>query len=185
MRLDGSTMHGFTSSLLFGAAVSITFVFAQHLVAPLVGSASVLVFYLAICTIAYAALLGSTPRRAIRNAVAAFMGATLVVMVSTGVGGLAIGLTMVLALIRSGLEFSVKPARALAIEMLLGGLSLGFASWVASPGWLGDAAGFWAFALVQSLYFLVPGRGSTGALAEAGDPFERARERLIGLLEEI
>ena len=177
--------NGFTRSLLFGAAVSVAFVFAQHLAAPLVGSARVLAFYLAGCTIVYAALLGSTPRRAIRNTVAASMGATLVVMVSTGGGGLAIGLTMVLAFIRSGLEFSVKPARAIVIEILLGGLALGFASWVASPGWLGDAAGLWAFALAQSLYFLVPNLSRRSEAAGMGDPFERARERLVGLLDEV
>jgi hypothetical protein len=178
-------VNGLTSSLCFGAAAAIAFVFAQHLAAPLVGSAKVLVFYLAGCTIAYAALLGSTPRRAIRNAAAAFVGTILVVMLSTGMGGLAVGLTSVLALVRSGLEYSMKPARGLVIETLLGGLGLGFASWVASPGWLGDAAGFWAFALVQSLYFLVPGRGRNEAQTGMGDPFERARERLLGLLDEV
>ena len=178
-------VNGLTSSLCFGAAAAIAFVFAQHLAAPLVGSANVLVFYLAGCTIVYAALLGSTPRRAVRNAAAAFMGAMLVVMVSSGMGGLAIGLTSVLAVVRSGLEYSTKPTRGLAIETLLGGLGLGFAAWVASPGWLGDAAGLWAFTLVQSLYFLVPARGRKEAERGIGDPFERARERLLGLLEEL
>lgn len=178
------SVNGLTSSLCFGAAAAIAFVFAQHLAAPLVGSASVHAFYWTGCTIAYAALLGSTPRRAIRNAAAAFVGSMLVLMISSGMGGLAIGLTMVLALVRSGLEYATKPARGFVVETLLGGLGLGFASWVASPGWLGDAAGFWAFALVQSLYFLVPGRGRRRADAGIGDPFERARERLLGLLEE-
>ncbi len=178
-------VNGLTSSLCFGAASAIAFVFVQHLAAPLVGSANVLIFYLTGCTIAYAALLGSTPRRAIRNAAAALMGTMLVVMVSSGIGGLAIGLTSVLALVRSGLEYSMKSARGLVIEVLLGGVALGFASWVASPGWLGDAAGLWAFALVQSLYFLVPGRGRKETLTGMGDPFERARERLLGLLEEV
>lgn len=180
-------VNGLTSSLCFGAAAAIAFVFAQHLAAPLLGSANVFVFYWTGCTIVYAALLGSSPRRSIRNAAAAFVGSLFVVALASGTGGLAIGLTAVLALVRSGLEYPIKPARGFVIETLLGGLALGFASWVASPGWLGDAAGFWAFALVQSLYFLVPGRGRgrTSALTEAGDPFERARERLIGLLEEI
>ena len=38
--------NGLTKSLCFGAAASIGFVFAQHVGAPLVGSADVLVFYL-------------------------------------------------------------------------------------------------------------------------------------------
>ena len=176
--------NGLTSSLSFGAGAAIAFVFAQHLAGPILGSANVIVLYLGGCTVAYAALLGSTPRRAVRNAIAAFMGTALVVVVSSGMAGLAIGLTMVLAFVRSGLEFSAKPRRAFAIEMLLGGVGLAFAAWVASPGWLGDAAGLWAFSLVQSLYFLVPGRSRRKQEAGMGDPFERARERLLGLLEE-
>jgi hypothetical protein len=166
------------------AAAAIAFVFAQHLAAPLVGSNKVLVFSLAGCTVAYAALLGSTGRRAIRNAVAAFIGAVLVVIGSSGMMGLAIGLTSVLGFVRSGLESSRKPIRGLVVELLLGGGGLGFACWVYSPGWLGVAAGIWAFALVQSLYFLLPGRGRASTAAGLGDPFEHARERILFLLEE-
>jgi hypothetical protein len=177
--------NGLTKTLCFGAAAAIAFVFAQHLAAPLVGSGDVFVFYMSGCTIAYAAMLGSTPRRAARNAAAAFMGTVLVVMITSGMGGFVIGLTSVIALVRSGLEYSRGPARGLVIELLLGGLGLGFASWVASPGWLGTAAGLWAFSLVQSLYFLVPGLGRKESETGLGDPFERARERLLGLLEEM
>lgn len=177
--------NGLTKSLCFGAAASIGFVFAQHVGAPLVGSVDVLVFYLGSFTIGYAALLGSTPRRAVRNAAAALVGTVLVVMVTGGLAGLAIGLAGVLALVRSGLEYPMKPARGLVVETLLMGLSLGFAFWVSSPGWLGTAAGLWAFSLVQSLYFLVPGRGRRRAETGVGDPFESARERLLGLLEDV
>jgi hypothetical protein len=150
-----------------------------------VGSVDVLVFYLGSCTIAYAALLGSTPRRAVRNAAAALVGTLLVVMLTSGLVGLAIGLAGVLALVRSGLEHPMKPTRGFVIETLLVGLGLGFAFWVSWPGWLGNAAGLWAFSLVQSLYFLVPGRGHGRAEPDAGDPFESARERLLGLLEDV
>jgi len=104
-------LNGLTSSLCFGAAVAIAFVFAHHLAAPIVGSANVSVVYLAVCTIAYAGLLGSTPRRAIRNAVIAFMGTAFVVTLSSGIVELAIGLTMVLAFVRSGLEGSAWLSR--------------------------------------------------------------------------
>lgn len=179
------TVNGLIRSLYFGAAAAIALVFAQHLAAPFLGSTKVFEFYLAGSTIAYAALLGSTPQRSIRNAAAAFAGSMLVVMVSGGMAGLAIGLTCVLAMVRSGLEYSTKPIRAIAIETTLGGLALGFAAWVAWPGWLGAAAGLWAFALVQSLYFLVPVRLRDRSKTDRGDPFDRARERLLVLLEEL
>ena len=169
--------NGLTKSLCFGAVASIAFVFAQHVGAPLVGSVDVLVFYLGSCTIAYAALLGSTPRRAVRNAAAALVGTMLVVMLTGGLAGLAIGLAGVLALVRSGLEFPMKPARGFVIETLLMGLGLGFAFWVSSPGWLGTAAGLWAFALVQSLYFLVPGRGRGRSTTPRRGPARRSARR--------
>jgi len=177
-------VQNLTSSLAFGAAAAISFVFARHLAGPLLGSTNVFVFYLAGCTVAYAAMLGATPRRATRNAAAAFFGAGFVVLFSSGTAALVIGLCSVLGLVRSGLEYSTKGARGLAIEMLLGGLGLGFAGGVTSPGWLGDAAGLWAFALVQSLYFLVPGRNRKNGENSVGNPFERARERLLCVLEE-
>jgi hypothetical protein len=177
--------HGLTKSLCFGAAAAIAFFFVLHLGAPLVGSTDVFVFYLSGCTIAYAAMLGSTPRRAARNAAAAFMGTVVVGMFTSGMLAFVIGLTSVIALVRSGLEYPARSVRGVVIELLLGGLGLGFAAWVASPSWVGAAAGFWAFSLVQSLYFLVPGFGVRESQADSGDPFERAREQLLGLLEEV
>ena len=179
------TVNGLMRSLFFGAAAAIALVFVLHIAAPFLGSTKVFEFYLAGSAIAYAALLGSTPQRSIRNAAAAFAGSMLVVMVSGGMAGLAIGLTCVLAMVRSGLEYSTKPIRAIAIETTLGGLALGFAAWVAWPGWLGAAAGLWAFALVQSLYFLVPVRLRDTSKTDLGDPFDHARERLLMLLEEL
>ena len=48
-------VQNLTSSLAFGAAAAISFVFARHLAGPLLGSTNVFVFYLAGCTVAYAA----------------------------------------------------------------------------------------------------------------------------------
>jgi hypothetical protein len=50
---------------------------------------------------------------------------------------------------------------------------------------LGQAASLWAFALVSSLYFLVPARSRAGRGDEIGDPFERASERIRGLLDGV
>ena len=177
-------VNGLTTTLGLGAAAAILLVFTQHLAAPLFGSSNVLALYWIGCTITYASLLGGTPRRALRNGVAALFGAIVIALVSDGLGSLAVGLAIVLGVVRSGFEYSMKPLRAIATESLLLMLGLGFASWIAWPGWLGDAAALWAFALVQSLYFLVPGRRRLNRVSEAGDPFDRARARVLGVLEE-
>ncbi|MAG29670.1 MAG: hypothetical protein CL908_02105 [Deltaproteobacteria bacterium] len=179
MRIDG-----LTKSLVFGAGAAITLVFVLHLAAPLVGAVDAVGLYLVVCTVAYAALLGACARQAWRNAIAALAGSVVVVLLGGGLWGLAIGLTCVLGLVRSGLERRMRPARALVVETLLGLFALGFSAWIVAPGWLGMAVSLWAYVLVQSLYFLVPGRGHSKSGGDPGDPFERAHERLLGLLEE-
>ncbi len=171
-------------SLVFGAGVAISLVFVQHLAAPFVGSASVLSIYLSAATIAYCVLIASTPQHALRNAMVALGGCVLVTMMAGGITGLSIGLTGVIAFVRSGLEYSVTPVRALVLESLLGGLALGFGSWIASPGWFGFACGLWGFALVQSLFFLQPEARLRRASVTTGDRFDRARERILVLLEQ-
>jgi hypothetical protein len=176
-------VNGLTSSLGFGAAAAIGLVFAQHLGAPLIGSTRVSSIYLVGCAVAYLALLGATPRRSARNALAGLVGAGVAGGIASGPMVLALGLVVVVGCVRSGLEYSMKPARAVVVETTLGLLALGFASWIATPGWLGEAASLWAFALVQSLYFLVPARGRARSDDEIGDAFERASERILGLLD--
>jgi hypothetical protein len=178
-------VDGVVGTLCFGAAAAIALVFVEHLAAPVIGATRALQLHLVGSLAAYVALLGATPRRALRNGAAALAGAGLVMLLASGIGGLAVGLTALLALVRSGLEFSMRGVRGGVVELVLGLLALGFASWVVSPGWLGAAAALWAFALVQSLYFLVPGRGRMPLCAGPGDPFDRAREQLLALLEEV
>jgi hypothetical protein len=87
---------------------------------------------------------------------------------------------------RSGFLFRQRPARALAVEALLlaGGLAL--AGWLAGP-WpslRSLALGCWGFWLVQSAYFLVGGVSArSDDDAAAGDAFERARSRILALLD--
>jgi hypothetical protein len=180
---------GLGSSLVFGAAASIGLVFMMHVFAPALGSWNVLAFYLAGCTVAYAASIGRVPRTSIRNATVASIGSLAVLLLArgphVGMGEVAIGLTCVLALVRSGLDPGARRARSIVVEAVLGGTSLAFADWLATPGWVGSAVALWGYVLVQSLYFLIPrSRASTRRESE-GDPFDRARDRLLAMLEEV
>ena len=49
---------------------------------------------------------------------------------------------------------------------------------------LGVALAFWGFALVQSLFFLLPGSVDGASSAGEGDAFDRARAQLLILLGE-
>ena len=112
-------------------------------------------------------------------------GALLVLVLAHSVSELALGLALVVALVRGVGARRDRPLRALVVEIALGAGGLCLARWLAVPGVLGVAASFWGYALVQSLYFLVPGGSGQRVANEDGDPFERARARLSALLEEL
>jgi hypothetical protein len=181
-------VQSFSKSLVFGGMAAVALFFTQQLLAPILGSGNVLTLYLAGILVTYAAWIGMGLREKMTNALIASLGAITVFIMTSGIGGVAIGLTLVLALVRTGLASETRTARALCAEGTLGLGALLFADHLASPGWLGDAAAIWGFALVQSLYFLLPvgEKSSAGQGASAGtrDPFERAREQILSLLEE-
>ena len=100
-----------------------------------------------------------------------------------GLSEVVLGFAAILAGVRGGLERRHRPLRAVGIELVLGIAGLCLARWLAGPGALGAAAGFWGYALVQSLYFLAPG-GVVSRPRDAGDPFERARDQLEALFDQ-
>jgi hypothetical protein len=177
--------HGFARTIGLGVAAAVSLVFVQQLAAPWMGLASVATLHGAGVLIVYAAWLAPSRRAAFRNSAVALAGATLIFVIAGSLETRWLGLALLLALIRSGLGPAMRPARAIVVELGLLGGGLAMAVWLSGAGWFGQALGLWGYALVQSLYFLVPGRRSPRALQSShGDPFDRARDRLINLLEE-
>ncbi len=183
----------FGSSLAFAALSAVAFVFAQLALASIVGSARVWTLHLTTSLVGYAFCLGTTPRRSVRGALVALVGAGVVVALARDLGELALGLTLVLAVVRTALEPATRNAPAFLLEGCLGVVALGFAGWLGSPTWLGGAAAIWGFALVQSLHPLLgsvlPRRlGGRDGPCRAGtdpiDPFDRARAGLLALLDD-
>jgi hypothetical protein len=177
--------HGFARTIAAGVAAAVSLVFVQHLAAAWMGPASVATLHGAGCLILYTAWLAPSRRAAFRNTALALAGAALVLVVADSLETRWLGLALLLAFLRSGLHPSMRPARAVVVEVGLLGGGLAMAGWLAGAGWFGQALGLWGYALVQSLYFLVPGRGRPDCQPACdGDPFDRARERLIHLLDE-
>ena len=177
--------HGFARTIAAGVAAAVSLVFVQHLTAPWMGSASVATLHGAGVLILYTAWLAPSRRTALRNVVAAAAGAALILVFADSLETRWLGLALLLALLRSGLNPSMQPARAVVVEvvLLVGGLAM--AAWLAGAGWIGQALGLWGYTLVQSLYFLVPGRDRARFQRSSdGDPFDWARDRLIELLDE-
>ncbi|MBJ21254.1 MAG: hypothetical protein GY910_02675 [bacterium] len=179
------SVAGITSSLLFGAMGAVTLVFTQPVFAPFVGSANALALHLAICVVAYGVSIGRNPRMRLRNGLVGSIASVAVLSLARSIDGIAIGLTIVLALVRTGLDGEARTGRTLFFETILGCGALAFSSVLAAPGGLGNSVALWGFMLVQSLYFLLPlARHRKASLAE-GDPFDRARGHLLALLDEI
>jgi hypothetical protein len=69
--------------------------------------------------------------------------------------------------------------------VVLSGLFLVFAAWLATHGWLGSAVALWGHVLVKSLYFLVVRSRESSRDESEGGPFDRARDHLLAKLEEV
>jgi hypothetical protein len=132
------------------------------------------------------ALTAPSRRRGCAAAGLAVAGGALVLLLPLPVSTTALLAAALLGACRSGVLYRARPARALAVELLLlvGGLALGH---TLSGGFGGSLPlALWGFWLVQSGYFLVGGVVERDDPDPAGrDPFEQARSRILALLEDV
>lgn len=84
---------------------------------------------------------------------------------------------------RSGLLYRQRAARAVAVEALLLVSGLALASFLAGPGGHSLPMAFWGFWLVQSAYFALGGVAPRRDEPAPSDPFDRARARILALLD--
>ena len=174
---------GFAGTLGFAVVASLALVVAQLVAAPWLGRTTVLALFLVCAAAGYAALLPAQLRHRALAAGAALGAGALALVLAPGIAELAVGLAVVVALVRAFAQTRSTPLRTLAVELVLGVGGLALALLLASPGLLGAAAGFWGYALVQSFGGLVPGEQAPWQRSCEGDPFERACARLDELLE--
>lgn len=192
-----ATAHGFRRTLALGAVAAIGLPLALCVSETLFGDgfgrsgawrASEIGLGLywvlaAACTLAVA-LSG---RRARTLALCgASLGGVAVVLLGPSLMQLAVGLTILVALVRSGLLHGRwhglrGSGRAVAIEAVCGVASLGLAYVLYSPTLLGAALSLWGWFLVQSCFYLLVGVTPRRRPGDS-DPFDLARARLLELL---
>jgi hypothetical protein len=176
--------NSFGRTLLFGVLAALGLVAGSVLCVPPLRWETWLSFYLVATLVVYVVGLGPGLRRGVRaGLLAAGLGAALLVL-ADGPSQVALGAAAILAISRSGLLYRWRPDRGLVLEgtLVIGGLLLG--RFLAGGGLGSIAFGLWGFFLVQSVFFLIGGvTVRTGARGEM-DPFERARLRLVELIEE-
>lgn len=172
---------GLLRSLAFAAVAALAAVPWQLAVAPVVGFERSLALFAFASAVAYVASIAPSPRRAWVaggwTALAAALGALLVpppAAIPVAAALLAVG--------RSVLLFRRPAVRALVVEAVLLAGGLLFARALAGPSPLDLALAVWGFFLVQSLFGLAGGGGPRRETTE-GDPFERARQRAVALIE--
>lgn len=181
--------NNFTGTLVFGAVAAVVSPAVWLLAGPLLGVQAALALYWIACAAVYLAGLATTWRRGLAFALpaATLAGVAWIVSPTLAGGGTLLAAALISALLVSlgrATLFAARSARGVSIEvgLVVGGLWL--ASWLATPGPMGAAVAIWGFFLVQSGFFLVgPPRESQESGTEP-DPFERARARMLALLDE-
>ncbi len=176
--------RGFARTLVFGVLAALAVPAIRLLLAPVLGHSLTLSLTWVGLAIAYPAWIAGSLRRGVRAALLAGSGGVVLLALMPGPSFVAAGAALLVASVRSGFLYRAARSRLLVLEGLLLVVSLAVANALASPGVLGIALAVWGYFLVQSLYFLLA-RPRPRAASEGRDPFERARERLESLLDEM
>jgi hypothetical protein len=173
---------GFGRTLAFAALAAAGLPVAVTFAGPIFGAEGATRLYLIAAAGIYAVgLCADRSRRAAALALAAFAG-TLLAVLPLDLRATAVGAAAIVALARGALHAD-RPLRACTIEIALGAAGLAAADHFARGGLFALCLAVWGYFLVQSSWFLIGRRGPRAGEA-AQDPFDRARARLVRLLEE-
>jgi hypothetical protein len=177
--------RGFAPGLVFAAVASAALLPLGLLLSPLLGwphAHAHALLVTGVVAVYTAGLANGASRRVGSFAAVVLLGLGLQ-LAGAQLGELAVALTAALAVCRSAVFFRVRPARAAAVEGVLGLAALGMAGFLYGPSALGLALAVWGYLLVQSAWFLVPGARRRADCVPQLDAFEEAERRARGLLE--
>jgi hypothetical protein len=173
----------FVRSLFFAAAAAGALLVGTPLLAPLCGDRAALRFLILSGVVAYAAAAAPSRGRAAQACALAACAGALLLALPLGLHVHALGAAALLGVCRSGVLYRSRPARTALLEITLLGAGLALAAFLAGGTLLRLALACWGFWLVQSAYFAVGGVAARPDDSTQEDPFERARARILALLE--
>jgi hypothetical protein len=171
--------NGFLGTLLFGALAA-----ASVLATSLLSLPGGLGLHLLLLACVYVIGLAPSAAGSARAAWPTGVLALAVWLWSENVAQAALGAALLVGVGRSVIVYRAPALRGLALESILIGAGLGMARGLLGPGVGSLALAVWAFFLVQSLYFWIPGIRAQDAAECGADPFEQARRRLLRVLED-
>jgi len=174
--------NSFLRSALFAALAAAAYLPVHVLGEPLLGVSTGRALYLTGLLACYVVGLspGGRPAAAL---VVGVLGLALIVGVDS-LREVVLSLAVILGILRSGLIYPSRPARAIVTEAFLIGGGLAFACSLLGSSAFSVALAVWGFFLVQSTFFLCS-NSERGADSTSGrDPFESAHARAMDLLGE-
>jgi hypothetical protein len=173
----------FGRSLVFAALAAAGLPVAVTFAGAVFGGESAARLYLIGAAGIYAVgLCGDRSRRAAAFAASGIAGVILALL-PLDLRATAIGAAGIVAFARGFMVPESRSLRALACEAVLAAAGLAVAAWFARGGLLALCLACWGYFLVQSGYFLFGANARNGG-APQRDPFDRARARLLRLLED-
>lgn len=173
----------FLRSLLFAALAAAALWVGAPLLAPLCGARGAARFLLLAGVGAHVAIAAPSRGRGLLAAGSAALLGVALLALPLGIGATAVGGAAWLGVCRSGLLYRSRPARALLLELALLGSGLALAAFLADHSLASLALACWGFWLVQSAFFLVGGVAPRPEDSPQEDPFDRARSRILALLD--
>jgi hypothetical protein len=177
--------NGLGRSLLFGAFAAAAFIPFAIIATPLFGWSGAVAAYAIVSAAVYLSGLGPTLRQGLAASLLLGLGVGAIAVVAPSHRDVVLAAALALGVLRSGLLYRSRFARALAIESALGCGGLLIAGQIFDGSVVSTALAVWAFYLVQSVFFAVGGITLRCDRPDDVDPFEAARARALALLDDV
>jgi hypothetical protein len=177
--------NGLGRSLLFGACAAAAYVPFAIIATPLFGWSGSLAAYALLSAAVYLAGLGATLRQGLAASLLLGLGVGAVAFVAPSDRDVVLAAALALGLLRSGLLYRSRFARAVALEGALTCGGLVIAGQIFDGSVLSTALALWTFYLVQSVYFAVPGIAARRDCPDGVDPFDSAHARALAVLDDV
>ena len=176
-------ISGLLRTLAFGAAAALGAVAWQFTCAIFLRPDTSLAAYALLCCCAFPVALAPSLRAAALAAALCVPLAACAAVVAPEANTALVSAALIAALGRAT-AYWAKPARTLALEVVLLGLGLVAARVCGGTSPFGSALGVWSFCLVQSLYFLWLTPKPRESPAAPEDAFDLAHRRALAVLEQ-
>jgi hypothetical protein len=177
--------NGLGRSLLFGAFAAAAYVPFAIVATPIFGWSGAVAAYAVVSAAAYLAGLGPSVRQGFAAAAAFGLGVGALALVAPSDRDVVLAAALGLGVVRSGLLYRSRFARALVIEAALLCSGLLCAGKLFDGSIVSTVLAIWSFFLVQSAFFAVGGVAARTDEPNDVDPFDAARARALAVLEDV